>query len=156
MLLDRSAPVLLVEPRASATKIMTDLLLHLGFETIEAVQGSTEAVDLLRDKGPRLVIADLHIEPMNGLLLLRTIRADERLKRTPFIIAAESLSPAEAVAIKSAGVDSFLLKPFRAEALEKKVEAALLARPSARTMAEPVANRSLTAALGQRYQRNKA
>jgi two-component system chemotaxis response regulator CheY len=156
MLLDRTAPVLLVEPRASATRIMTDLLLHLGFEMIDAVTGSNEAVDLLREKGPRLVIADLHIEPMNGLQLLRTIRSDERLKRTPFIIAAETLSPAEAVAIKGAGVDSFLLKPFRAEALEKKVEAALLARPSARTVPEPIANRSLTAALGRRYQRHRA
>jgi len=156
MLFDRSAPVLLVEPRASATRIITDLLLQLGFETIEAVPGSTEAVDLLRDKGPRLVIADLHIEPMNGLQLLRAIRADERLKRVPFIIAAESLSPAEAIAIKGAGVDSFLLKPFRAEALEKKVEAALLARPSARTVPEAIGNRSLTTALGRRYQRSKA
>jgi two-component system chemotaxis response regulator CheY len=153
MLFDRSAPVLLVEPRASATKIMSDLLLNLGFETIETVDGSTAALEILHEKGPRLVIVDLHIEPMNGLQVLRAIRADDKLKRTPFIIAAESLSPVEALAIKNAGVDSFLLKPFRAEELERKVEAALLARPSVRTLAEPTTNKSLTAALGRRFER---
>ncbi|HKH33008.1 MAG TPA: response regulator, partial [Beijerinckiaceae bacterium] len=103
MLFDRSAPVLLVEPRASATRIISDLLLRLGFETIEAVDGSTTALDILHKKGPRLVIADLHIEPMNALQVLRTVRSDDRLKRTPFIIAAESLSPVEALAFKHAG-----------------------------------------------------
>jgi two-component system chemotaxis response regulator CheY len=156
MLFDRSAPVLLVEPRASATRIISDLLLRLGFETIEAVDGSTTALDILHKKGPRLVIADLHIEPMNALQVLRTVRSDDRLKRTPFIIAAESLSPVEALAFKHAGVDSFLLKPFRAEALERKVEAALLARPSAQALVEATTHKSSSAALGRRFERYRA
>lgn len=155
MSLARVAPVLLVEPRESAATIIFELLQRLGFESIETVSDSDAALNLLTEKGPRLVIADMQVAPMSGLQFLRTIRSDERLKRTPFIIAAESLTAAEAVAIKNAGVDSFLLKPFRAEVLELKVAAAFKARPKARALPEQTMKKSLSAALGRRFERNR-
>ena len=154
MMIDRSAPILLVEPRASSSKIIFDLLQMLGFEAIETASDGTAALNVLNEKGPRLVIADLHMEPTNGLQFLRTIRSDDRLKRTPVIIAAETLSPAEALAIKNAGVDGFVLKPFRAEVLEQKVEAAFQARPKARVVTESTTKRSLS--LGRRFERYKS
>ncbi len=156
IMIDRSAPVLLVEHRASIAQIISDLLHGLGFENVETASDGSAALDLLAGKGFRLVIADLHIEPTNGLQLLRNIRSNDKLKRTPFILAAESLSPAEAVAIKNAGVDSFLLKPFLPEVLKTKIDAALKARPQARTLPEPPLKRSLTAALGRRFERYRA
>ena len=58
-MIDRSQPVLLVEPRATTLSIISDLLGSLGFETIETASDSTTALELLEQKGPRLVIADL-------------------------------------------------------------------------------------------------
>jgi two-component system chemotaxis response regulator CheY len=152
--IDRSQPVLLVEPRATTLSIISDLLGSLGFETIETASDSTTALELLEQKGPRLVIADLHIGPTPGLQFLRTIRSDDKLKRTPIILAAETLSPTEALAIKHAGADSFLLKPFRAEALSLKVEAAFKARPKPRAVPELTLKGPLSVALGRRFQRH--
>jgi two-component system chemotaxis response regulator CheY len=153
LLFDRSAPVLLVEPRATAFLIISDLLGQLGFQTIEPAQDSTTALDMLKETGPRLVIADMHIEPTNALQFLRLIRSDDRLRRTPFIIASESLSAVEARAIKDAGVDSFLLKPFRPEALEAKIEAAYNARPKPRPVLEPVIKKGWKGSIGRRFER---
>lgn len=156
MLIDRAAPILLIEQRASIVTIISDLLYKLGFETVETVGDSMSALEVLTERGPRLVIADLHIQPSNALQFLRTIRSDDRLKKTPFIIAAESLSPPEALAIKHAGVDSFLLKPFRAEVLERKIDAAFQARPKARLTVEPTVKKAFSAALGRRFERYRS
>ena len=153
MSVDRSAPVLLVEQRATNIQIMSDLLRSIGVAETETAADAAAALEILSQKGPRLVIADLHIQPVNGLQLLRTIRSDDKLKRTPFIMAAESLSPFEALAIKHAGVDSFLLKPFKAEALAKKVEAALQARPKVRSVPEAPLKKAF--ALGRRFGRHR-
>ena len=151
--IDLSSPVLLVEQRASVIEIISDLLRSIGYAEIEAACNAPAALDILGAKGPRLVISDLHMEPVNGLQLLRTIRSDDRLKRTPFILAAESLRHFEALAIKTAGVDSFLLKPFNAEALAKKMDAAVQARPKLRSVPEAPLKKSLSAALGRRFER---
>jgi two-component system chemotaxis response regulator CheY len=153
---DRSAPVLLVTERATVGRIVSDMLRKLGFETVETARDGATALQLLRGNGPRLIIADLHMEALSGLQLLRTIRSDDRLKRSPFIVAAETLTPSEAVAVKHAGVDGMLLKPFSSHMLEQKIEAAIRAKPKPRVLVEPKVKKSLSAALGRRFERHKA
>ena len=152
-MIDRSAPILLIEPDATAFTVISDLLCSLRFDNVEAAGDSTTALELLDNYRPMLVISDLHVAPLNGLQLLRTIREDERLSRTSFLLAAQALSPLEALAIKNAGVDSLLLKPFSADVLSTKIEAAIKARPRARVTPEIMVKRPLSAALGRRFQR---
>jgi two-component system chemotaxis response regulator CheY len=152
-MVDESAPVLLVEPQAALSVIMSGLLHRFGFENIETAGDSTTALELLGSKGARLVIADMHIGPTNGLQLLRIMRQDDKSKRIPFLLAAESLSASEALAIKNAGVDSFLLKPFRADVLSLKIEAALKAQPKPRSAPLPLLKRSSAARLGRTFHR---
>jgi two-component system chemotaxis response regulator CheY len=152
-MIDRSAPILLIEPDATAFTVISDLLCSLGFDNVEAAADSTTALELLGSYRPMLIISDLHVAPLNGLQLLRTIREDERLSRTSFLLAAQALSPLEALAIKNAGVDSLLLKPFSADVLSTKIEAAVKARPRARVTPEVTVKRPLSAALGRRFQR---
>ena len=93
----------------------------LGFTNVdEAVDGSS-ALTKMRDKGYGLVISDWNMEPMTGLQLLREVRADASLKETPFVMITAESKTENVVAAKQAGVDNYIVKPFNAETLKKKL-----------------------------------
>ena len=62
---------------------------------------------------------------MTGTQLLREVRADDKLKRIPFImITAESKSE-NVIAAKEAGVSNYIVKPFNAETLTSRLVSVL-------------------------------
>jgi two-component system chemotaxis response regulator CheY len=126
--LARFTPVLVVDGRATAIKIIRDLLEGLGFSSVETTRDGAVALDILRQKGPRLTIADLHMRPVSGLQILRAIRSDEKLRRCPFIMAVAGLSAEQASVVKYAGADGLVLKPFTRITLASKVEEVLATR----------------------------
>ena len=62
---------------------------------------------------------------MTGLQLLQEVRADVRLKQTPFIIVTAESKAENIVAAKQAGVSNYIVKPFNAETLQSKIEKVL-------------------------------
>jgi two-component system, chemotaxis family, chemotaxis protein CheY len=117
MVLNKSTPVLLVDGEASSISLVSGLLKRARFETVETVEDADTALEFLTAREPRLIVAELDLEGTSGLQLLRTITSDNRLERSPFIVTTKGLTAAEAVAIKNAGADGLLLKPFRPDAL---------------------------------------
>jgi two-component system chemotaxis response regulator CheY len=117
--------VLIVDDYRTMLRIIGKLLNQIGFNhVLEATDGNA-ALGLLREKEVGLIISDWNMEPMTGLQLLRTVRADEKLKTTPFImVAAEGKTEIAAMA-KAAGVDNFIAKPFNAETLKMKIASVL-------------------------------
>jgi two-component system chemotaxis response regulator CheY len=72
-----------------------------------------------------LVISDWNMQPMTGLQLLQEVRADTRLKATPFIMITAESKVENVVAAKQAGVSNYIVKPFNAETLREKIEKVL-------------------------------
>ena len=72
-------------------------------------------------KSSKLVMSDLHMEAMGGIRLLRAIRADDELKKTPFILMTGSVGVPNVLAARYAGTDAYLLKPFTQEQLKAKL-----------------------------------
>ncbi|MBI3451779.1 MAG: response regulator [Rhodospirillales bacterium] len=68
-----------------------------------------------------LVISDWNMEPMTGLQLLREVRADMKLKGTPFIMVTAESKTENVVAAKEAGVNNYIVKPFNAATLKTKL-----------------------------------
>jgi DNA-binding response OmpR family regulator len=124
MLIDRTMRVLIVERRRTSARLIEDILRKLHFDNIEKATDATSAFAMLQEGGPALIIADLHLQPMSGLELLRMIRAKRGVDRYPCLITAETLTADEAKALKDAGVDGILIKPFTRRALEPKLTAA--------------------------------
>jgi len=71
------------------------------------------------------VISDWNMAPMTGLDLLKEVRADGRLKDTPFIMITAESKTENVVAAKQAGVSNYIVKPFNAETLREKIEKVL-------------------------------
>jgi two-component system chemotaxis response regulator CheY len=123
MSVDLSMPVLVVDDYKTMIRIIRNLLKQLGFANVDEAGDGTAALDMMRQKRYGLVISDWNMEPMTGYELLREVRADDRLSRTPFIMVTAESKTENVIAAKKAGVNNYIVKPFNAATLKAKIEA---------------------------------
>ena len=112
---------------------------------VEAVGDGMAALDALRREPADLLLADVMMPRLDGLELLRTIRADAALRQIPVIFVSARAGEEARVAGIEAGADDYLLKPFGARELIARVGAALELARVRRTSEERLAraNREL-------------
>jgi two-component system chemotaxis response regulator CheY len=123
MAVDHSMPVLIVDDYKTMIRIIRNLLKQLGFANVDEAGDGSAALDMMRLKDYGLVISDWNMEPMTGYELLREVRADDRLSRTPFIMVTAESKTDNVVAAKKAGVNNYIVKPFNAATLKAKIDA---------------------------------
>ncbi len=119
---------LLVDEKRTSTRLISDLFRRLGFADVQAAHSAEDALQMLRDRKFGLVLADWHMEPMSGLQLLRAVKGDEKLRRTPVLITAAHLTCEQIVLARRTGADALILKPFLASALRSKIEEITMSR----------------------------
>ena len=129
--MDTSLPVLVVDDSRMMIGILRNLLRQIGFLNIDEAQDGAAALTQMRARRYGLVISDWNMQPMSGYDFLREVRADEALKRTPFIIVTGEAKTEHVIAARKAGVSNYIVKPFNAQTLKTKIEAAFSARISA-------------------------
>lgn len=125
MAIDMSMPILVVDDYKTMLRIISNLLKQLGFENVEEASDGTEALDKMKKRQYGLVISDWNMEPMTGYELLLKVRADDGLKRTPFIMVTAESKTENVIAAKKAGVNNYIVKPFNAATLKQKITAVL-------------------------------
>ena len=123
MALDPSMPVLVVDDYKTMIRIIRNLLKQLGFANVDEASDGTSALNMMRDKEYGLIISDWNMEPMTSYELLREVRADDRLSRTPFIMVTAESKTDNVIAAKKAGVNNYIVKPFNAATLKSKIDA---------------------------------
>ena len=125
MAVDHSMPVLIVDDYKTMIRIIRNLLKQLGFANVDEAGDGSAALDMMRLKDYGLVISDWNMEPMTGYELLLKVRADDGLKRTPFIMVTAESKTENVIAAKKAGVNNYIVKPFNAATLKQKITAVL-------------------------------
>jgi two-component system, chemotaxis family, chemotaxis protein CheY len=120
---DLSIPVLVVDDYSTMVRIVRNLLKQLGFVDIDDAGDGKAALAKLRGRKFGLVISDSNMEPMTGYDLLKEVRADPRLAQTPFIMVTTESKTDTVIAAKKAGVSSYIVKPFNAQTLKRKIDA---------------------------------
>ena len=123
MAVDLNMPILVVDDYKTMLRIIGNLLKQIGFQQIDETTDGATALAKLRDKDYGLIISDWNMEPMTGLQLLKEVRADNRLSKTPFIMITAESKTENVVAAKAAGVTNHIVKPFNAETLKQKIGA---------------------------------
>jgi CheY-like chemotaxis protein len=130
--MSETPPILIVDDQEKLLRLVILLMNRLGFPDVEGVTDGLEALDRLRQRKYALVIADLDMEPMDGLSLLREIRADDALVNTPFILTEASFEFEDINLAHQAGADAFILKPFDMSVLKAKLKQVINRKPRKR------------------------
>jgi two-component system chemotaxis response regulator CheY len=123
MAVNHSMPVLVVDDYKTMIRIIRNLLKQLGFVNVDEAGDGSAALNMMRQKNYGLVISDWNMEPMTGFELLREVRADDQLSRTPFIMVTAESKTENVIAAKKAGVNNYIVKPFNAATLKAKIDA---------------------------------
>lgn len=117
--------VLVVDDYGTMRRIIRDLLNQIGYDDVDEASTGREALEKMRAAQYGLVISDWQMEPMTGYDLLKEIRADERLRETPFIIVTAEAQADNLAFAQRVGVDECLVKPFSATSLLTKIAGAV-------------------------------
>jgi PAS domain S-box-containing protein len=113
--------VLLVDDRQENLEYLSALLRGAGFE-VEMTNQGEEALRQARMRPPDAVISDLLMPIMDGYSLLRRWRADEVLKKIPFLVFTATYSePQDQQLAFDLGADAILIKPQEPEAILRQL-----------------------------------
>jgi two-component system chemotaxis response regulator CheY len=129
MAVDLSMPVLVVDDYNTMIRIICNLLKQLGYQNIDNATDGATALAKLRAGRYGLVISDWNMEPMSGYDLLKEVRADPQLGKTPFIMITAESKTENVIAAKRAGVNNYIVKPFNAQMLQNKIAAVFAGEP---------------------------
>ncbi|HAH10723.1 MAG TPA: response regulator [Alphaproteobacteria bacterium] len=107
------------------SKTMRDMvsftLRNAGFQVSEAEDGKA-ALNALSSAKVDAVITDLNMPNMDGVSLIKALRADPRYKTTPILMLTTESDPAKKSEGRDAGATGWLVKPFNPEKLVETVK----------------------------------
>jgi two-component system chemotaxis response regulator CheY len=118
-----SKTVLIVDDFASTRRVVKTALESKGYEVLEATQGK-EAFQFLQRKNISLILSDLNMPEMDGIDLVRAIRASEKYQHLPIVLISTEARSARKQEAFLEGATSFLAKPFTMEQLCSVIERA--------------------------------
>jgi two-component system chemotaxis response regulator CheY len=114
--------ILIVDDFSTMRRIIKNLLRDLGYNnTAEADDGKT-ALPMLKTGDFDFVITDWNMPGMQGIDLLKSVRADEKLKTLPVLMVTAEQKREQIVAAAEAGVNGYIVKPFTAATLKEKID----------------------------------
>ena len=120
--MDKDISILIVDDFSTMRSIIRNLLRDLGFNnTAEADDGNT-ALPMLKSGKFDFLVTDWSMPGMDGLTLLKAIRADEDLKQMPVLMVTAEAKREQIVVAAEAGVNAYVVKPFTAATLKDKIE----------------------------------
>ncbi|MDX1599888.1 MAG: response regulator [Anaerolineales bacterium] len=118
--------ILIVDDDPVFCSIMKELLRRHGYRSSIAYS-VPEALETLRDCVPDLVLTDIMMPEVDGLTLLRYLRADPQLSSVPTVVVSARVMEADQRAAREAGADEFIEKPFSMQRLRKTINGYLAA-----------------------------
>jgi len=114
--------IMVVDDSLTVRKITGRLLAREGYRVLTARDG-VEALELLAETVPDVMLVDVEMPRMDGFDLTRNVRADARLKAIPIIIITSRTADKHRNYASSLGVDVFLGKPYQEEELLRHIAA---------------------------------
>jgi len=104
-------------------RLVKVILRSMGVEYVAEATSGEEALKVMRDGIPDILITDWAMEPMNGLELTRYIRRAPKSPNRfmPIIMLTGYGAPERVQAARDAGVSEFIVKPLTAAALFQRV-----------------------------------
>ncbi|MBU2709503.1 Hpt domain-containing protein [Zooshikella harenae] len=118
---DRAPLVMVVDDSVTVRKVTSRLLERNGYEVLLARDG-VEAISLLQDRKPDVMLLDIEMPRMDGFEVASTVRNDRRLKSVPIIMITSRTGEKHRERALAIGVNEYLGKPFQEGPLLETIE----------------------------------
>jgi two-component system phosphate regulon response regulator PhoB len=114
--------VLVVDDEADVTELLEYKLKQAGF-LVRAINDPLRVLGLARDLRPEVIVLDVMMPELNGLQLLKMIRADALLKDTPVLFLTAKGETDDRLKGLQGGADDYVAKPFDAREVVLRIQA---------------------------------
>ena len=114
--------VLVVDDFSTMRRIVKNLLRDLGFTNISEADDGSTALPMLKEGEFDFVVTDWNMPGMQGIDLLKAIRADASLSHIPVLMVTAEAKKEQIVMAAQAGVNGYIVKPFTAATLKTKLD----------------------------------
>lgn len=119
--------VLVIEDEANTRLLIKRLLLQIGIiSVVEAGDGKAGLDEAMRTR-PTIILCDVHMEPVDGLQFLKTLRSlkERSLALTPVILLTSDTQRDTVLFAKEHRVNGYLVKPVSLKDLKARIDAVL-------------------------------
>lgn len=122
--------ILVVDDSSTMRRIIGNVIMQLGFnkEDYDEAEDGVKAWKMLNEGQYDVILTDWNMPNMNGLELVKKIRADGSHIKTPIIMITTEGGRGEVIAALRAGVNNYIVKPFPVETLKEKLDSVLNVR----------------------------
>lgn len=119
---DPKMKFLVVDDFSTMRRIVRNLLKELGFTNVDEAEDGQVALQKLNSLPFDFVVTDWNMPNMDGLTLLKNIRATPTLKHLPVLMITAEAKKENIIAAAQAGASGYIVKPFTAGTLSEKLE----------------------------------
>ncbi len=118
--------LLVVDDSSTMRRIIKNTLVRLGYEDVLEGGDGVEGWNALHSNPDiGMLITDWNMPEMNGLELVKKVRADSRFTDLPIIMITTEGGKTEVITALKAGVNNYIVKPFTPQVLKEKLAVVL-------------------------------
>lgn len=121
-ILNKNMKILIVDDFSTMRRIVKNLLRDLGFNNTQEADDGLTALPMLKKGDFDFVVTDWNMPGMQGIDLLKNIRADAELKHLPVLMITAEAKREQIIEAAQAGVNGYIVKPFTAATLKEKLD----------------------------------
>jgi two-component system chemotaxis response regulator CheY len=108
--------IMTVDDSVAMRQLVSATLTHAGYDVLQAANGR-EALQLATEQAVDLVITDVNMPQMDGIALVRELRALTAYRHKPLLFLTTESSAARKLEGREAGATGWMIKPFNGERL---------------------------------------
>lgn len=121
--MNKDMRILIVDDHCSMRRILRGFLEELGYRDIQEAEDGAQAMTMLKMvPAYDFVITDRNMPNMNGIELLKAIRADAALKNLPVLLVTAEQKRDQIMEAIQAKVSGYIVKPFNSSILQDKLD----------------------------------
>jgi two-component system, chemotaxis family, chemotaxis protein CheY len=120
--MDKGMKILVVDDFPTMRRIVRNLLKELGYSNVDEAEDGMAGLARLRSGKYDFVISDWNMPNLDGLAMLKEIRADASLTHLPVLMVTAESKKENIIAAAQAGASGYVVKPFTAVTLDEKLK----------------------------------
>lgn len=113
---------LVVDDFSTMRRIIKNFLNDLGYNHVQEADDGITALPILKSGTIDFLITDWNMPGMQGLDLLKAVRADAKLSKMPVLLLTAEAKREQIIEAAQAGVNGYVIKPFTAQTLKDKLD----------------------------------